>query len=170
MALCGALVLATAGAAHADEVVGAVSSVDLHAPDNAGDMQRIGRGGGASLLWLCRCDDATVGIELSTLFLAGSQDERVYDLGFGTVLSFGLRDKPLAVPYITLGIDVSAVSVADAPGSRGHGVSMGVHGGGGLHGYLGDELYWRAQVGYLGAGIQGITGALTLGYVFGKDL
>jgi hypothetical protein len=42
-----------------------------------------------------------------------------------------------------------------------------VHGAAGVHGFLSDKLYWRAELGFLGAGPGGVTGQLGLGYTFG---
>ena len=75
-----------------------------------------------------------------------------------------------AVWVIAVGLDLSAVGLARAGGqTREHGVSLGVHGVVGLHGFVGKRVYWRGAVGYLGAGVNGLTGQLMLGYVFGRD-
>ena len=38
----------------------------------------------------------------------------------------------------------------------------------GLHGLVGDGIYWRGMVGYHGAGIGAVVGQVSLGYRFGK--
>jgi len=167
------LLVSAAGTARADDfsLIGGVSAIELQTRDDTGEMSRLGDGVGAAITMLCGCDDATAGFEASTFFLIGDDDSRVYDLGIGGILSFGIEDK-IAVPFITLGLDLSAVGLTrDDPAAetRDHGVSLGVHGGAGLHGFLGKHLYWRGAVGYLGAGVNGLTGQLTLGYVFGRD-
>jgi hypothetical protein len=165
-----ALVLAT-GTARADDfaLVGGVSAIELRTRDADGKMGRFGEGFGASITMLCACDDATAGFEASTLFLIGDDDSRVYDLGISGILSFQVEDK-IAVPFITFGLDMSAVGLTrEGTPARDHGVSLGVHGAAGLHGFVGERAYWRAAVGYLGAGVNGLTGQVTLGYAFGRD-
>ncbi len=170
--LVAAAVLALAGGtAHADDftVIGGISSTTLHAPDNTGELQTIATGGGATVTMLCACDEATFGWELNTLFLLGEDQARVYDLGLSGIASFGVEGKH-AVPFITFGLDMSAVSLpVEGSDEKERGVSMGLHGGAGLHGFLGDKVYWRGTVGFLGAGANGLTTQLMVGWMFGSD-
>ena len=97
--------------------------------------------------------------------MSGESGERLYDLGISFIATFKLEDE-LAVPFVAFGLDLAAAAVPQADGSKQSGVTAGVHGNLGLHGLLNDNLYWRGQVGYIGAGVGGVTAQLTLGYVF----
>ena len=168
--LCGLLLCATAGTARADAAIGVVSSTEIRVPGNSGELERFGAGVGASILYLCGCDEFLGGFEGSTTFIIGANGERLYDLGVSVIGSFPLKKDTLAIPFVSFGLDLAAVTIPDPddPESKARGVSAGVHGNLGLHGYLSKSLYWRGQVGYLGAGVGGVTGQVALGYVFGK--
>jgi hypothetical protein len=169
--IAAVLMVSAAGSARADDfdIVGGISSIQMHAPDNTGEMQFLARGGGATVSMLCECDGATMGWEGSALFLAGDDGERIYDLAISGLASFEVERK-MVVPFITFGLDFAVASLpVDGSEQNEHGVSLGLHGGVGLHGFVGDKVYWRGTVGYLGAGVNGLTGQLMLGYVFGSD-
>ncbi len=163
------LIAASAGSARAggSVVVGSLSTTELQTPDDRGDLVHLGNAVGASLSMLSTCGDCP-GLEASTLFLFNDSGERIYDLGVSVIGSFRLKGR-LAVPFVSFGLDLAATAIprTDQPG-KDRGVTLGVHGNLGLHGFLTKEIYWRGQVGYLGAGIGAITGQLSLGYVFGK--
>ena len=162
------LVAASSGLASAggSVVVGAVTTTELQVPDERGHLEHYGSGAGASILVLSTNDEFPSGLEANTLFLIGESGERLYDLGLSLVGSFRM-DRKTAVPFVSFGLDLAAASVPDTDGID-RGVTLGVHGNIGLHGFLGKEIYWRGQVGYLGAGVGALTGSLSLGYVFGK--
>ena len=167
-----AVLLLTAGGGTAraggSVVVGALSATELETPDDRGDLEHFGSAVGASLLVLSTCGDCP-GLEASTLFLVEESGERVYDLGVSVIGTFRL-DRKLAVPFVSFGLDLAATALprGDLAGTKDRGVTLGVHGNVGLHGFLSREIYWRGQVGYLGAGIGALTGQLSIGYVFGK--
>jgi len=108
-----------------------------------------------------------MGFEASTLFMIGDDGTRLYDLGLSLIATFKARHAP-AAPFLTFGLDLAGASLPDADGTgKDMGVTLGLHGAGGVHGFLADKVYWRAQVGYLAAGVHGLTGQVSLGYVFG---
>ncbi len=165
----GLLLAASGGRAEAGgaSAIGAVSSLELQTPGEDGQLEHFGSGVGASVLYMCDCDDLPTGFEASTQFVFGDTGQRLYDLGISLVGSFPVKDE-IAAPFISVGLDLSATTIPDPdrPDEKARGVTAGVHGNIGLHGFLGKKVYWRGQVGYLGAGVGGLTGQLTLGYVF----
>lgn len=159
--------------AHAGKTlaIGAVSSVDVVVPEeDRGGLAHFGSGVGGSIVFVesrCGCP----GVELSTIFLVGDEGERLYNLGLGFMASFSLRPGKLATPFVSFGLDLSAATIPSPtgrPDAADRWVTLGVHGNLGLHGFLTDRLYWRAQAGFLGAGVGGLTAGLTLGWVFGE--
>ena len=48
------------------------------------------------------------------------------------------------------------------------GMALGPVGGLGLHGFLGDALYWRAELSAIGAGAAIVLGGVSVGWVFGS--
>ncbi len=159
---------ASSGLAHAggSVVVGALTTTEVQVPDDRGHLEHFGSGAGASILVLSTKDEFPSGLEANTLFLIGESGERLYNLGLSLVGSFRM-DRKAAVPFVAFGLDLAAASVPDSDGID-RGVTLGVHGNVGLHGFIGKEIYWRGQVGFLGAGVGALTGSLSLGYVFGK--
>jgi len=169
--VCAAALLLGAGGERAEAggstAIGAVSTLELQTPGDDGKLEHFGGGLGGSVLYLCSCDDLPTGFEASTAFLMGDDGKRLYDLGISLIGSFPMKNE-IAVPFISLGLDLSATTIPDPsrPEHPQRGVTAGVHGNIGLHGFIGKRLYWRGQVGYLGAGVGGLTGGLSLGYVF----
>jgi hypothetical protein len=109
-----------------------------------------------------------LGIDVSAQLASGS-DALVSDLGASFISSW-LFDRRSAAPFLSMGLTMVGASVDDhAVGKRGElhtrGLAVGAHGNIGVHGFTGD-FYWRAQVGYLGAGVSGFRSQLCLGYVF----
>jgi len=147
--------------------IGAVSAMEMRTPSDDGGLDRLGSAVGASIMMLNPGDDAPIGFELGTMFLRGDQGERLYDLGLSVLVTYDFRDE-IAAPMAEFGLDLAASSVPNAAGGKDRGVTAGVHGGVGIHGMVGDNLYWRGLVGYHGAGIGGVVGQLSLGYRFGK--
>lgn len=171
LGVCAVALLAFSGGRPAEAggsaAIGAVSTIEVQTPGERGSLEHFGSGVGASILYLCSCDDLPTGFEASTSFVIGDAGQRLYDLGVSIMGSFPVKNE-LAVPFISLGLDLSAATIPDPddPEHKARGVTAGVHGNIGLHGFLGKDLYWRGQVGYLGAGVGGLTGQLSLGYVF----
>ena len=169
VSVLGFLAAAAPGAAAAREAaIGAVSTVDVRIPDARNRLAPFGTGVGLSLLYLSLGRDVPTGVEASTLFLVGDDGQRLYDLGISVVASLRLRDAAIA-PFASFGLDLAAATVPRpgqpvGPGDRW--VSLGVHANVGVHGFLSKCLYWRAQVGFLGAGVEGLLGQISLGYVF----
>jgi hypothetical protein len=122
-------------------------------------------------MYLCGCDEVEVGGELTTMFMSRGDETRVFDLGLSFVVSYSLgrrhRPKKLAVPFFALGLDLTATADPAMDEERRRGIGTGIHARAGLHGFLNDDLYWRAHVGFLGAGPGGITSGIGLGYRFG---
>jgi hypothetical protein len=164
------LALAAPASAHAggERWIGSISTASVAAPDDRGHMEHFGSGGALSFLWLERCSElrACGGVEASALFLRGPHEGRLYDLSLGIMGTFSPEDHAVA-PFLSLGLDMAAASVPDEAGATpDRGVTLGVHGNVGLHALFNDEVYLRAQVGYLGAGLGGVKGELALGYQF----
>lgn len=163
-----ALGLALAGTAHAgrEKAIGSISTTELRTSEG-GELVRFGDGVGAAITFLELDSDFTAGFEGSTMFLAGPDGARLYNLAISAIAGFGLRDKTVA-PFIIVGLDLAAAAEPRAErGGDGRNVMAGVHGGLGLHGFLSDRVYFRGQVGFIGAAVGGVTGQLALGYVFG---
>lgn len=155
-------------AAHAGDIdaVAAGSFVNLHSPGADGRLEHYASGGGLSLIVIDADEEVSLGGELQVNFLAGG-DRRIYDLGASFLISYGMKDE-LAVPFLRLGLDLSAASAADLDQERARTIMTGVHAAAGLHGFFArDKLYWRAEVGFLGAGPGGVTTQVSLGYNFG---
>lgn len=146
--------------------IGTISLTALHSPDDTGALQPYASGGGASIVWLEPDDEVALGAELGARFLSGESGRRVYDLGASFIISYRMKRKP-AVPFMRLGLDLTGISAPDLDEERRRSVMTGVHGAAGVHGFLNRTLYWRAELGFLGAGPGGVTGGLSLGYTFG---
>ncbi|HUH05878.1 MAG TPA: hypothetical protein VML75_28005 [Kofleriaceae bacterium] len=160
--------LVAAGTARAgrSKAIGSISATELRSSEG-GELVRFGDGVGAAITFLELDREFTAGFEGSTMFLAGADGARLYNLAISAIAGFGLRDTAVA-PFIIVGLDLAAAAEPHAerdPSKRN--VMAGVHGGIGLHGFLSDRVYWRGQVGFIGAAVGGITGQLALGYVFG---
>ena len=157
--------LATAGDI---ETVAAGGLVTLHSPGSDGGLERYATGGGLALMLIDADDDVSLGGSLQVNFLGGQDGRRIYDLGVSFIISYGLEDA-LATPYMRLGLDLAGASADDLDRDRARSIMTGVHGAAGLHGFFSDEkLYWRAELGFLGAGPGGVTTQLSLGYNFGE--
>ncbi len=164
-ALAGLLV--STSSAQAGEFIpfGSVSGGALYSPDQNGELQKYASGMGVALAWIQPNSKFSPGFEVSTLFLGGPEDERVYDLGLSLIVSFAKIEKKVA-PFMLVGLDITGVSAPDIDRDRQRTVMAGVHAGAGLHGMFGKNWYWRGQAGFLGAGPGGVTGQLSLGYAF----
>jgi hypothetical protein len=113
-----------------------------------------------------------LGVDVSASF-AAADDALVSDFGASFIWSWLFRDRPFA-PFLSLGLSATAISVDEASAQKeaigaiatSRGLAFGVHGNAGLHGFAGESWYWRVQVGYLAAGVQGFRSQVCLGYVF----
>jgi hypothetical protein len=163
-----AVLLSGASSARAggERWIGALSTATLAAPDRDGRLGRAGSGGSLTLMWLEECSGRTLcgALESSALFLFGRGGERLYDLSASLVGSAPGIDSALA-PFLAVGLDVAAAAVLDQ-GRLARGVTAGVHGDVGVHALLGDRLYLRGQIGWIGAGAGGVKGELAIGYRF----
>ncbi|HTM22162.1 MAG TPA: hypothetical protein VL172_16695 [Kofleriaceae bacterium] len=148
--------------------VAAVSALDMRAPGDDGGLDKLGTAVGASIMLLNLDEDVPIGFEAGTIFLRGVDGQRLYDLGLSVLVSYDFRHE-LAAPMAEFGLDLSASSLPRADGGKDRGVMAGVHGGVGLHGFFGNDIYWRGMVGYHGAGIGAVVGQVSLGYRFGRD-
>lgn len=157
--------LPRAAAADDATVIGSLSGVGLQSPDQDGRLRPFGQGAAAGVHLLCGCDEATIGGELQAIFLGNDAGQRLYDLRLSMLVGPEVGGAPM--PFIAFGLDMAAARLGE--GGPGRNVGIGVHGGAGVHGFLGEALYWRAAAGYLGAGVGGLEGQVTLGYVFGRD-
>ncbi len=159
----------TTTTAHAGDVatIGTLSYTELRSPDGTGELVPYADGAGLSITFLEPDNEISLGGEVQAMFLAGDVDRRLYDLGLSFLVSYGLKGEAI-VPYMRIGLDLAAVSAPDIDESRRRSIMGGVHGGAGLHGFMGKKLYWRAELGFLGAGPGGVTGRVGLGYTFGN--
>ena len=165
-ALLACTFLATPAEAGGVASVATGSFTHLHSPGSDGSLESYASGAGVSLMVIEPDDELSLGGELQATFLAGEGERRVYDLGVSFIVSYGMDDN-IAVPFMRLGLDLTGATAADLDQERARGVMTGVHGGAGLHGFLTKELYWRAEVGFLGAGPGGVTSRFSIGYNFG---
>jgi hypothetical protein len=168
-----ALLLGTRSA-HAgnDAAIGAVTTTQVRVPDQRSDLVEFGTGVGASLLYLELGKNVPTGVEFSTLFLVGDEGQRLFDLGISVIGSFPIKNK-VAAPFLKFGLDIAAVTIPTPgmePNAGDSYVSIGVHGALGLHGFLTEDLFWRAEAGFIGAGVGGITGQLAIGWTFERGL
>lgn len=164
-----AVLAVTPGLARAggERFVAALSTARVAAPGPGSNLVHFGSGGALSILWLedCRGGALCGALESSALFLRGDGEERLYDLSAGITGSFSLDEHPLA-PFLSVGLDLVSAAVRERAGGMSRGVGLGVHGNLGLHALVGERLYARGQIGYLGAAIGGVKGEVALGVRF----
>lgn len=167
---CGvlAVLVVTPGIARAggERFVGAVSTARLAAPGPDSNLVHFGSGGALSILWLedCRAGSLCGALESSALFLRGDGEARLYDLSAAITGSLSLDDG--VAPFLSVGLDLVSAAVPERDGTVTRGVGPGVHGNLGLHALLGERLYARGQLGYLGAAVGGVKGEVGIGYLF----
>jgi hypothetical protein len=164
-----AVLVVTPGLARAggERFIAAVSTARVAAPGPRSNLVHFASGGALSILWFedCRAGTLCGALESSALFLRGDDEERLYDLSAGLTGSFSLDDHPLA-PYLSVGLDLASAAVRESDGRLTRGVGIGVHGNLGVHALLGERLYARGQIGYLGAAVGGVKGEIALGLRF----
>ena len=148
--------------------IAAASAVSFRVPSTSGGLTTFGHGGGLSLAWLDVGGEFPTGFEADAIFVSDQDGGRFFDLGLSIIGSAKISDN-LAVPFASVGLDVSGVSLPTAMGDTEGGLALGVHGNVGLHGFLSDDIYWRGEVGYLGAALGGVKAQLSVGWVFGRD-
>lgn len=166
--LAFAVCVGAASSAHAggERWIASISSATVRAPGPTGELDHFGSGGALTLTWLERCRDERLcgALESSALFIAGEDGARLYDLSLSLIGSMPLNDDDPLAPYLGIGFDFAATTFPEPGGKTTRGVGLGVHGNIGLHALLGEKLYARGQVGYVGAGIGGVKGELAIGY------
>lgn len=147
--------------------VAAVSTARLATPNADSDLVNFGSGGALSILWLekCRAGRLCGALESSALFLRGDGEARLYDLSAAITGSLSLEDNPVA-PFLSVGLDLVSAAVPERDDTVTRGVGIGVHGNLGVHAFIGERLYARGQIGYLGAAVGGVKGELGIGYRF----
>lgn len=163
-----ALAVPATARAGGERWIGSISTASVAAPDDRGRLEHFGSGGAMSFLWLERCSEMRPcgGVEASALFIRGEHEARLYDLSLAIVGTFSPEEHPLA-PFLSLGLDMAATTIPDLQGGApSRGVALGVHGNIGVHAIVSDDIYLRAQAGYVGAGLGGVKGELALGYQF----
>lgn len=167
--VCLVVLTVTPGLARAgdERLIAAVSTARIDAPGPDSDLARFGSGGALSILWLEQCGDGSLcgGLESSALFVRGDQGQRLYDLSASITGSFSLEKNRVA-PFLSVGLDLVSATVPEQDGTITRGVGVGVHGNLGLHAFLGERVYGRGQIGYIGAGVGGVKGELAIGYRF----
>jgi len=159
----------TPGLAQADDdsFVATVSTARLAAPGPDSNLVHFATGGALSILWLEDCGAGRLcgALESSALFLRGDGEARLYDLSASITGSFSLVDNPVA-PFVSVGLDLVSVRLPERDGDLTRGVGPGVHGNLGLQAILGERLFARGQIGYLGAAVGGVKGEVGIGYRF----
>jgi len=171
-AAAAAALLTPQAASARTQLIGTVSALDLRSPED-GKLEPFGQGGGVSMLFLETRPEPFAGFEVSTTFVFGEDGRRLYDLGITALFSTKVHGP--VIPFLAVGLDVASAAVPDPgelmPSGDDKGVGLGVHGGLGIHGFLDeDNLYWRVQVGWLGAGPGGLFGGASVGWVFDDSI
>lgn len=100
-----------------------------------------------------------VAIELGTAF--GPDGLWLADVWVGFVATLRLTDMA-ANPFVSFGPDAAYVAASDDA----EGAAFGVRADLGIHGVVFDWLYWRAQVGFVAAGVGGMRSEVTVGHAF----
>lgn len=151
-----------------DAMLAAASAVAFRVPSASGSLEQFGTGGGLSLAWLDVGGEFPTGLEADAIFVTGEDGGRFYDLGL-SIIGSGRVGANIAVPFASVGLDLSGVSLPTSSGGNEGGMALGVHGNVGLHGFVTPDVYWRGQIGYLGAAIGGVKAQISVGWVFGRD-
>jgi len=163
------VLLVTPGVARGggENFIGTISTARVAAPGPSSNLVHFGSGGALSMLWLedCRAGSLCGALESSALFLRGDGEARLYDLSAAITGSLSLEDSVVA-PFLSVGLDLVSAAIPERDGAVTRGVGLGVHGNLGVHALLGERLYARGQIGYLGASVGGVKGELGIGYRF----
>jgi len=79
----------------------------------------------------------------------------------------------MLIPYLTIGLDVLAMTTRIPKGDEYKGTTLGLNASGGVMGHLGDTWLYRASVSYLGAVVPGTgddLGGVVLQVGFGRAI
>lgn len=143
------------------------SALTARMPEGAGELSDLGRGAALSLGWLQRRGDLPTGMMVRGMAI-GNEATRVYSLDVQIVASAKIGRRFL-VPFVGIGLAFgSARFAATEKQMASSGMALGPVGGLGLHGFLGDSLYWRAELSAIGAGAAIVLGGVSVGWVFGS--
>jgi hypothetical protein len=148
-----------------NSVLLAGTALTARMPEGAGRLADLGRGAALHLAWLPRRCDCPVGVDARATFL-GSEDSRLYALDVQVVATPQLGRR-LVVPFMSVGLGFGTVRFAEIKQTS-TGLALGPAGSVGLHGFLTDDLYWRAEVGAIGTGGAVVVGGASLGWVLGS--
>lgn len=137
-----------------------------------GGLEAAMRGGTVGFSWLQRDGEFPTGAEATGVFLFGDRAS-TYALSLRLIGSPEIG-KRMLVPYAAVGLAVGASRVVDARSAAmevdpepnaSYGFAIGPSAAVGLHGFLGNKLYWRAGAGFVAAGIGAVTADLGVGFV-----
>lgn len=149
-----------------ESVVMLVSGAQAWLSDGAG-LEAMGQGAALSMTFLERHGDFPTGFDISALFLHGDRAS-AYDLTMRIIGSPKIGRRKV-VPFASFGVvaGASRLEAMDAkPGDpAAHGWAIGPSAAVGLHGFVGNGMYWRAAGGFLGTGVGAITADLGIGFV-----
>ena len=136
-------------------------------------VESFGGGGALSMGFVQRDGDFPTGVDVAAVMVRG-EGGAVYDLSFRIIGSPKLERRVL-VPFAAIGLCAGASRIegagdgdAKTMDEASWGLALGPSAALGLHGFLSDKLYWRAQAGFLGAGAGLYTADVALGVVVGK--
>lgn len=144
------------------------SAVAARLPDGVGRWQDLGRGAALSIAWLQRRADTPTGLVFRGMAV-GNADARIYSLDVQLVASARLDYRRQLAPFVGVGLGLGSVRFARGATDKmpASGIAVGPAGSVGVHGFLSDQLYWRAEVSAVGAGAAVIGLGASLGWVFG---
>jgi hypothetical protein len=133
-----------------------------------GGFEVFGHGGSLSFGFLQRTGEFPTGFDVAAVFVRGP-DAAVYDLSMRVLGSPRIGKRKL-LPFIAIGLAAGAsrlVTAEDKAAGRTveYGLSIGPSAALGLHGFLGEKVYWRGGAGFLGTGIGTYTADLGVGVV-----
>jgi hypothetical protein len=146
----------------------AASAFAARMPDGAARWQDLGAGGALSIGWLQRRAQAPTGFLVRGMAI-GDERARLYTFDAQVILSARLDHHRVVAPYLGLGLAFGTARYTDGDGDKraDSGLALGPAGGFGLHGFVTDDVYWRAELSAIGAGGAVVFAGLSLGWVFG---
>jgi hypothetical protein len=141
------------------------SALTARMPEGAGQLSDLGRGAALSIGWLQRRGDLPTGMMVRGMAV-GSDGTRVYSLDVQIVASAKIGRRWF-VPFVGIGLAFGSARFATTEKQMAtSGMALGPVGGLGLHGFIGDSLYWRAELSAIGAGAAIVLGGVSVGWVF----
>jgi len=146
-------------------IVVVASALTARMPAGTGRLADLGLGAAVSLGCLQRRGDLPSGVVVRGMAV-GSATTRVYSLDAQVIASARL-DRHRIAPFVGLGLAFGSARFASDKRVAAA-MALGPVGGLGLHGFVGDELYWRAELSAIGAGAAIITAGVSLGWGFGR--